>query len=62
MSSTSNETMSGVAQGQQFISVEDYLEGERRSEVRHEYTGGQVYAMTGGSDDHNRIVTNKKLL
>jgi Uma2 family endonuclease len=50
--------MAGIAQVQQFISVEDYLEGERLSEVRHEYVGGQVYAMAGASDDHNRIVTN----
>jgi Uma2 family endonuclease len=50
--------MNAVAPAQQFISVEDYLEGERVSEVRHEYVGGHVYAMAGASDDHNRIVTN----
>jgi len=50
--------MSAVAQVQQYISVEDYLEGERLSDVRHEYVGGQVYAMAGASDDHNRIATN----
>jgi Uma2 family endonuclease len=50
--------MSAVAQVQRFIPVEEYLEAERRSEVRHEYVGGQLYAMAGASDEHNRIVTN----
>lgn len=50
--------MTAIAQLQQLISVEDYLEGERLSEMRHEYVGGQVYAMAGASDDHNRIVGN----
>src|SRR5438445_9615295 len=40
------------------ISAEHYLEGERLSEVRHEYVGGRVYAMAGASDDHNRIAIN----
>jgi Uma2 family endonuclease len=47
-----------MAQVQPFISVEDYLEGERASEIRHEYVGGRVYAMAGASDDHNRIAGN----
>lgn len=50
--------MSAVAQFQPFISVQDYLEGERKSDVRHEYVGGRVYAMAGANDDHNRIGTN----
>lgn len=37
------------------MSVEEYLEFERDSEVRHEYVGGVAYAMTGGSGRHNRI-------
>jgi Uma2 family endonuclease len=40
------------------ISVEDYLAGEWRSEVRHEYLGGAVYAMAGASREHNRIAGN----
>ncbi len=42
----------------QWLSVEDYLEGEPLSEVRHEYIGGVVYAMAGASDEHNQIVGN----
>ena len=49
---------SAVAHSRQLISVEDYLEGERLSDVRHEYVGGYVYAMAGASDDHNRIAGN----
>lgn len=40
------------------VSVEDYLEMEERSEVRHELVGGMLYAMVGGSDHHNRIAIN----
>jgi len=40
------------------ISVEDYLAGELKSEVRHEYIGGLVYAMAGASGEHNIICQN----
>ena len=40
------------------ITVEEYLEGEQLSEVRHEYIGGLVYAMAGASDEHNAISLN----
>ncbi len=32
--------------------------GEQRSEVRHEYVTGQVYAMVGASRAHNTISLN----
>ena len=38
------------------LSEAEYLEGEKRSEVRHEYIDGVVYAMTGASKRHNGIV------
>lgn len=40
----------------QRVSVEEYLAQERRSEIRHEYLDGEVFAMTGASVRHNRIV------
>jgi len=37
------------------IPVAAYLEIERDGSVKHEYVDGQVYAMAGASDRHNRI-------
>ena len=42
-----------VVRRQPLLSVEDYLAGERLSEVRHEYAAGQVFAMAAGSQRHN---------
>ena len=39
----------------QRLSVADYLEAEKDSPVRHEYVDGQIFAMAGASDRHNRI-------
>jgi len=39
-------------------SVEDYIAAEQRSDVRHEYVGGAVYAMAGGSDEHIALCMN----
>jgi Uma2 family endonuclease len=40
------------------ISVEDYLQGELISEIKHEYIDGYVYAMAGASTNHGRIASN----
>jgi len=40
------------------IAVDDYLQGELLSEVRHEYVDGRVYAMAGAGERHNRIAGN----
>ena len=40
------------------ISVEEYLSQEERSEVRHEFVDGRVFAMTGTSLRHNIIAGN----
>jgi len=48
----------GIPDTQQSISVEEYIKGEQQSEVRHEYIGEQVYAMSGGSEAHNAICLN----
>jgi Uma2 family endonuclease len=47
--------MTAVARSSQWISPEEYLEGEKTSVLRHEYIDGAVYAMAGASDDHNRV-------
>lgn len=36
--------------------VEEYLEAEASSQVRHEYLGGTVHAMAGASRNHNCLV------
>lgn len=45
-----------TAEKNEFVSVADYLAAEEKSEVRHEYLGGLVYAMAGETRAHNRIV------
>src|SRR4051794_40148107 len=50
--------MTAVSKSSQWISPEEYLEGERSSDIRHEYIDGAVYAMAGASLDHNRIAGN----
>ena len=37
------------------LTYEEYLRFEALSEVRHEFVGGQVYAMTGGSRRHGQM-------
>jgi Uma2 family endonuclease len=39
-------------------SVEDYLEMEYSSAIRHEFLDGHVYAMAGGSRRHSRLGVN----
>ena len=41
-----------------YISPEEYLSIERQSSIRHEYRRGLVYAMAGGTDNHDRIAFN----
>jgi Uma2 family endonuclease len=40
------------------LTEDDYLEAESRSEVRHEYVYGAIYAMAGGSANHSTIALN----
>lgn len=41
-----------------YMTPEEYLAFEERSPVRHEYVGGVVHAMSGGSVRHARIIGN----
>lgn len=48
----------GLPQAKRLYTVEEYfrLEGDARD--RHEYHGGEILAMAGGSADHSLIITN----
>lgn len=48
----------GIAETQNHITIDEYIAGELVREVRHEYIGGQVYAMSGGSEAHNVLSGN----
>jgi Uma2 family endonuclease len=50
--------MSAVLKPPSFISVEEYLEGELVSEIKHEYEDGEVYVMAGATLNHERIAGN----
>lgn len=40
------------------LSIAAYLDGERASEIKHEYAAGHIFAMAGASERHNRIAGN----
>ncbi|OCX70447.1 hypothetical protein A6M27_11935 [Acidithiobacillus thiooxidans] len=40
------------------LSGKEYLEGEERADIRHEYVAGQVYAMARAKLRHNQIAGN----
>jgi Uma2 family endonuclease len=42
----------------QRMSVAEYLEREERSQIRHEYVDGYVYAISGATTPHNLIIGN----
>ncbi|MGH9769125.1 MAG: Uma2 family endonuclease [Blastocatellia bacterium] len=41
-----------------FYTLEEYLVLERESEVRYEYWNGEVFAMSGGTMNHERVMRN----
>lgn len=41
-----------------WISLEDYLEREERATERSEYFNGEIFAMAGGTPEHNLILGN----
>jgi len=47
-----------MRQTQRHVSVEEYMRLEEGSNLRHEYFEGQMFAMSGGSAEHNRITKN----
>lgn len=50
--------MSSFPRMRPFITEDEYLALEERSEVKHEYYRGDIFAMAGGSINHNRIAGN----
>ena len=46
------------AQTKPRLTVAEYLAFEAESEIKHEYIDGEIYAMTGGTDNHSRIAAN----
>ncbi len=43
---------------QPYITLDEYFARQRESETRSEYVNGEIVAMTGGSLDHSRIISN----
>lgn len=39
------------------IDIDEYIEGETRTEIKHEYLDGEVVAMEGASAKHGLVVT-----
>jgi Uma2 family endonuclease len=50
--------MSALIESVGWVGPEEYLAGERNSEIRHEYLDGRVYATPGAGVNHNRIARN----
>ena len=47
-----------VSYPERLITPQEYLEAERRADIKSEYFAGRVYAMSGASRKHNLIVIN----
>jgi Uma2 family endonuclease len=47
-----------TAQPKPYVTEAEYLELERASHSKHEYFAGDVFAMTGASEQHNLIASN----
>jgi len=50
--------MSLANQSDHYLSQEDYLANELKSDIKHELIQGQAYAMAGASKNHERIAVN----
>lgn len=45
-------------QREHWISLEEYHEIERTSEIKYEYSDGRIYAISGGTFNHSQIAIN----
>ena len=50
--------MTQVAEKTELLNVKDWLALEERSETRHQFYAGEVFAMAGATVKHNRLVKN----
>lgn len=50
--------MADAARPGRLLTVDEYLDFEESSDVRHEYVDGELYAFAGASWWHNRIAMN----
>ena len=41
-----------------YLTPEQYLDQERKSDAKHEYYGGEIFALAGASRQHNLIMLN----
>ena len=41
-----------------YITPDAYLAFEREAEIKHEYYAGDIFAMSGASEEHHLIVAN----
>jgi len=48
----------GLAKLKTKIRIEDYLEGEETSQIKHEFIDGEVFAKASASERHHRISLN----
>ncbi|MFW0716644.1 Uma2 family endonuclease [Pedobacter sp. N23S346] len=47
-----------IAYQKRRYTVEEYLEMEKTSSIKHEYFEGEIFAMSGAGDNHNEIFSN----
>lgn len=45
-----------------YMTPEEYLEMEDKSDIKHEYIDGYVYAMAGANDPHVTIALNMSFI
>jgi len=50
--------MGSALRADYFVSVEEYLDGERIADQKHEYLAGAIHAMAGTTLEHNLIAGN----
>jgi len=48
----------GAQLQEDYISVAQFWEMEEKSDIRHEYLNGRVYAMAGGTPNHATVIFN----